>query len=163
MIIPFQNILFLKEATHFSDYFRKTFFLKKKKKLFIRAPTVAGRVVWFRICPSILPSVHCSALWSFHPFILLSGRFLGIGSLVFSETQHDVRSPCGVLHDKARFFLKKVLPPKWGKLTKNRVFWIGKSFLNLVYKESLYYLLHCYTNPKPGFWECSRPVRVQDF
>ena len=35
--------------------------------------------------------------------VLLSGGFLGIGSLVFSGTQHAVRGPCGVVHDKSNF------------------------------------------------------------
>ena len=34
---------------------------------------------------------------SFNPFVLLFRSFLGINSLVFSETQHDVRGPCGVV------------------------------------------------------------------
>ena len=40
------------------------------------------------------------------PFVLLSGSFLGIGSLVFSETQHGVRGPCAV-RGRARSFEKK--------------------------------------------------------
>ena len=36
--------------------------------------------------------------------VLLSGSFLGIGSLVFSETQHGVRDPCLVVCDMAGFF-----------------------------------------------------------
>ena len=35
--------------------------------------------------------------------VLPSGSFLGIGSLVFSETEHGVRGPC-VVRDRARFF-----------------------------------------------------------
>ena len=50
------------------------------------------------------------------PFVLLSlfpstGSFLGIGSLVFSETQHGVRGPCAV-HGRARFFEKKIFATK---------------------------------------------------
>ena len=33
----------------------------------------------------------------------------------FSGTQDGVRGPCGVVYDRARFFEKNVLPPKWGK------------------------------------------------
>ena len=47
--------------------------------------------------------------------VLLFRSFLGIGSLVFSGTPHGVRGPCGVVYDKAKFFEKNVLPPKWGK------------------------------------------------
>ena len=42
-------------------------------------PAVAGRVLWIRVYPS------------FHPSVLLSRGFLGIGWLVFSETQHGVK------------------------------------------------------------------------
>ena len=45
------------------------------------------------------------------PFVLLSGRFLGIGSLVFSETQHGVRGPCAV-HGRARFLAKNLFATK---------------------------------------------------
>ena len=44
-----------------------------------------------------------------------SGSFLGIGSLVFSETQHGVRGPCLVVRDRAGFFLKKSFCPKNGE------------------------------------------------
>ena len=81
--------------------------------------------------------------------ILPSENFLGIGSLVFSETHHGVRDPCGV-RNRAAFFEKKNLTPKWGKWSKfcpdngflnfleNLVIFF---FLNLVYNESLFYLL----------------------
>ena len=94
-----------------------------------------------------LGSVHRS----FHPSVLrsfrLSGSFLGIGSLVFFETQHRVRGPCDVVHDRAGFFEEKKIchgenGPKIGFFE-----FIGKIFLNLVYKESLYYLLYSCTNP----------------
>ena len=32
--------------------------------------------------------------------VLLFRRFLGIGFLVFSGTQHGVRRPCGAVHDR---------------------------------------------------------------
>ena len=35
--------------------------------------------------------------------ILPSGSFHGIGPLVFSETQHGVSDPCGVLRDSLIF------------------------------------------------------------
>ena len=67
-------------------------------------PAVARRVLWIRVCPS------------FHPSVLLSGGFLGIGWLVFSETQHGVRGPC-VVRGRARF-LQKNLAQKMGKMGK---------------------------------------------
>ena len=57
---------------------------------------------------SIRPSVRLSAL--------LSGRFLGIGSLVFSHTQHGVRGPYDVVFDRAEFFEKNILAPNMGKV-----------------------------------------------
>ena len=71
---------------------------------------LASRVLWIRVCPSVLPY--------FYP-----GRsFLGIGSLVFSESQHCIRGLCGVVRDRGRFFGKKITP-KMGKWVKNKVFW----------------------------------------
>ena len=43
-------------------------------------------------------------LGSVHLSVLLPGSFLGIGLLVFSETQHGVRDPWDVVHDRAGFF-----------------------------------------------------------
>ena len=65
------------------------------------------RVLWIRVCPSVFPSFHHS--------VLLSGSFLGIGKLVFSETQHGVRGLCVVVRDRGRFF-KKFFVPKMGKM-----------------------------------------------
>ena len=51
------------------------------------------------------------------PSILLPSRsFLGIGSLVFSETQHGVRGLCGFVRDRARFFEEKKIVPNMVKL-----------------------------------------------
>ena len=80
---------------------------------------------------------------SVRPSSRLSGRFLGIGSLVFSETQHGVRGPCLVVHDRARFFLKKSFFPKNEENGPKTGFFefIGKVrhwfFLNLFYREIL--------------------------
>ena len=41
--------------------------------------------------------------------VLLFRSFLGIGSLVFSRTQHGVRGPCGAVNDRGRFFENHVL------------------------------------------------------
>ena len=71
-------------------------------------PASARRVLSNRICPSFNPFFYLS----FH----LSVSFLGIGSLVFSETQHGVRGPYIVMCDRAGFFGKN---PHWANMTKN--------------------------------------------
>ena len=43
---------------------------------------------------------------------ILSGRFLGIVSLVFSKFWHDARNPYQVVCDIARFSEKKIFCPK---------------------------------------------------
>ena len=50
--------------------------------------------------------------------VLLFGSFLGIGYLVFSGLQHGVRGPCGVLHDRARFFENNIFAPKMAKISQ---------------------------------------------
>ena len=102
-----------------------------------------------------------SVYLSFGPSLLLSGSFLGIGLLVFS--QHGVRGLC-VLRDRAGFLLKKFFVPKNGEnRPKVRFFgFIGKFshlfLLSLVYKECSYYLLYSCTNlilwknPVPEIW-----------
>ena len=103
--------------------------------------------------PAILLSFSPFILPFFRLSILLSGIVLGNGSLVFSETEYDVRGPCGVLHNRARFFEKK-MPRKWGKWAKNGLKiglfeFVGKFshyfFLKLANKESWYYLLYSCT------------------
>ena len=100
---------------------------------------MAKRVLWIRVC------------LSFHPSVLLSETFLGIGSLVCSETRMALEADL-VLCVTAGIFEKKHLPPKCRRWVKNKVFeFIGKIFhcffLTLVYKESIYYLLYSCTNP----------------
>ena len=57
--------------------------------------------------------VRPSILQSFHHSVM---KFFGIGSLVFSETQHGVRGLCGVVHDRARILENKyILHSKWAK------------------------------------------------
>ena len=55
------------------------------------------------------------------PSVLLWESFIGTGVLVFTETQHTVRGLCGVCVcvTKLNFLKKNILPPKWGKWTKN--------------------------------------------
>ena len=36
-----------------------------------------------------------------------------MGSFVFSGTQHSVRGPWGVVHDRAKVFENNILPLKW--------------------------------------------------
>ena len=81
-----------------------SFFEKLKFSLFVVGPpAVAG----IRIRLSVLPYFHLS--------VLPSGSFLGIGSLVFSETQHGVWGPCLVVRDRAGFFFKNLFAPKMGQ------------------------------------------------
>ena len=91
--------------------------------------------------------------------ILPSGDFLGIGS-VFSEAQHGVR-PMWCCAWQSLIFWKKILHQKWGKWAKNGpkigfFEFIEKLshwfFLNLVFKESLYYLPYSCTNPILEIW-----------
>ena len=56
---------------------------------------------------------------SFRPSFRLSGRFLGIVSLVFSKFWHDARNPYEVLRDRAGFSRKKIFAQKLGKWVKN--------------------------------------------
>ena len=63
------------------------------------------------------------------PSVLLSGHFLGIGSLVFSETQHGVRGPCVVVRERARMFEKHFFAQNMGKMGQKSAK-IG--FLNLL-------------------------------
>ena len=83
----------------YSNTTQSTYFL-------IELQAMTRKVIWVR---SVHPSVQkFSWNWLF--------SFLG-------ETQHGVRGPYGVVYDRARFFQKNVLPPKWGKQTKPRVLW----------------------------------------
>ena len=51
-------------------------------------------------------------------FVFLSGGFLRIGLLVFSETQHDVRGLCGVVEEGTRFFEKNTFVTKMVKMVQ---------------------------------------------
>ena len=52
----------------------------------------------------------------FHPFVCPSDSFLGIASLVFSETLHGIRGPCSDVHARAGQYLKNL---HQAKMTKN--------------------------------------------
>ena len=101
---------------------------------------------------------------------LLSRIFLGIGSLFFSKTQHGARDPCVVVRDRAVLFERIYIFAQ--KMDKKQGFinlleHLVINFLNLVYNESLCYLLYSGTNPifrKNLASEIySRPIRFQDF
>ena len=91
-------------------------------------PASARRVLSNRICASFHPFFYLS----FH----LSVSFLGIGSLVFSESQHGVMGPCIVVSDRAGFFGKKTHQAKMTrngeKWHKNMVFGLFKKITSLV-------------------------------
>ena len=80
------------------------------------------------VCLSFCPSFHLS--------FRLSISFLGIGSLVFSETQHGVRGPYIVVCDRAGFFGKNLHPTKktknGQKWPQNMVFGLFKKITSLV-------------------------------
>ena len=67
---------------------------------------------------------------------------MGIGSLVFSETQHGVRGTCGAVHNRAGFF--DVFLSNYGE-NGPKMF-----FFKFVVLFSLYYLLYSCTNPILG-------------
>ena len=118
---------------------------------FFGPPTLVGRVLWNRVCPSFRPS-FCQSL---RPSFRLSRRFLGIVSLVFSKCWHGARNPYEVVRDRAGFSRKKFFAPKIGKMdqkwAKTWFFEFIEKFchsflLNLFYNENLYYMCSC-TNP----------------
>ena len=53
-----------------------------------------------------------------HNFMEHKIQFLGICSLVFSETQHVVRGPCVVVRDRGGFFRKNIFAQKMPKMGK---------------------------------------------
>ena len=80
-------------------------------------------------------SVRLSVL----PSVLLSRRFLGIASLVFSEIWHGARNSYEIVRDRAgisgnNFFCLKIVKrgPKWAK---NKVFSIYWKIWSLIFIE----------------------------
>ena len=112
---------------------------------------MVGRVLWIRICPSVL-----------HLSILLSSSFLRIGSLVFSETLFDVRGPYGDKHDRAQYFWKNPIQAKMTKNVqewpKNRISVLSRKIFSLVLSGNgveWMYLLPFNILWKPHIWEKS--------
>ena len=131
-------------------------------------PVVAGRVLWIRVRLSVFPS--------FCLLVLPSGSFLGIASLVFSETQHDVRDPCLVVRDRAGFFQRSFFPKKMGKMGQKQGFWIllENLVINFFWICSInkFYNICCILAQIPylgKIWflrygpKCSRLIRLQYF
>ena len=85
---------------------KKTFFLislNVETKTYLGPQALDGRVLWVRVCPSVLL-----------PFCLtfsLCGRFRGIGSLVFFNFGM-VWEPIWVVRDRPRFFENIVFAPR---------------------------------------------------
>ena len=82
----------------------------------IGPPALAGRVLWNWVCQSFSPSVRPSILPSF----CLSGRFLGIVSLVFSKFWCDARNPNEAVRDRAVFSRKIFFAPK---MDQKHIYW----------------------------------------
>ena len=103
---------------------KKIIFLIWRKNMFrltrhldFWTPVVAGRVLWNRVRPSFR----------------LSGRFLGVVSLVFSNFWHVARNPYCVV----RIFQRNFIFPNVGKMGQDRICSIMK----------ILYLLCSCTNP----------------
>ena len=78
------------------------------------------------------------------PFVCLSGSFLGIVSLLFSETEAHV-----VLCTSGRFFEKTFFSQKFGENAPKIVFLNLLENVVIIFfnKENLYYLLYSCTYP----------------
>ena len=109
------------------------------------------------------------------PSVLLP-CFLGIRSLDFSEIQHCVRCPYGVVRDRAGYWGKDSLSQKWWKWTKNsdflnllenlviNFFWIWsikKVYIKCCILAQIKYLGKIWFLRYGLKW--SRPIRLQDF
>ena len=85
----------------------------------------------------------------------MSGHFLGVGPLVFSEFKHGPRSPYKVVYEGAK--LEKLFCPKnWGNEPKIRFFESNEKFghyfsLNFFYNENII----CYVLHNSHVWEKS--------
>ena len=80
-----------------------------------------------------------------------------------------LRGQCGVVRGRTGFFENNIFATKWIKIEFS--YFIGKLshffffFLNLVYNESLFYLLYSCANPvfggKSGSWDMGQNARGQ--
>ena len=124
-----------------------------------------------RVCPSVHPSVRPSNGPSIHLSFRVSGSFLRIDSLVFSETEHGVTGPYIVTCD-SRIFWKNSPPGKNNqKWPKNRVFRFFKKIMSLVLsgicvkRKFLWFINNLHAWEKSGSQvlakNCSRPMRFQ--
>ena len=110
--------------------------------------------------------------------ILLSGRFLGFVSLVFSKFWHGARNPYEVVHD-SQIFCKQVFPQNWEngpKMGQKRVFFnlLKNLVFNFYWICSIMkiYIICCVLTQIPYLekflflryrWKYSQPIRLQDF
>ena len=115
-------------------------------------------------------------LGSVRPSVLSYESFLGIGSLVFSETHHGVRHPCFVVRDRTGFFGENLFDPKMGKMGQKQGFsnllesliiiffkiWSIKKVYNICCILAQIPYLGKIWFPRCGP-KCSRPVRLQCF
>ena len=143
--------------------------LKRFNKLFNWTLVVAGRALLNRVCPSFHPSV----LPSFHPSCL-SGRFLGIASLVFSKFWNGARNLYEVVFDRVGFSRTNFFTSKMGKIdqkwAKNRVFLTLLKKLVINCSITKIYIICCV--PAQTYLgkflilrygpKCSQPIRLQD-
>ena len=133
----------------------------KQFLLYLKLPSYVSCETPFMV-PLVGPPGHCaqkgpvgSVLQSIHVTVI----FLGIGSLVFSETQRGVRGPYLVICDTDEFLRKK---PHRVKITKNdqkwpknRIFGLFKKIKSLllsgigVKQKVLMALNHFYENCMP--------------
>ena len=111
---------------------------------------------------------------SIYPSFHLPVSFLGIGSLVFSETYHNVRGPYMVLCDSRIFWKKNPSGKNGQRWPKNMVFGLFKKIMSLVFSGicvkwkflwfiNILWKLHAWE--KSGSQviakNCSRPMRFQ--
>ena len=117
--------------------------------------TVVGRVLWIN---SVFPSVP------------LSGSFLEIGILVFSENVHGVREMAIYVTDPD--FLRKIpLQQQWPKIVENGPIGLFRKIFSLVLSEMVWnestYDPLAKTAYVAQIWfssysqKCSRPIRFQ--
>ena len=127
----------------------------------IGPPSLAGRLLWIRVCLTFRPSI----LSSFHP----SGRFLGIVLLVFSKFGHDARNPCEVVPERTGFTRKCFFAPEIGKMGQKQGFLnILKNFvinfywISTIMKIYIAVFLHkSYTWENSGSWDMGQNVLSQ--